>query len=374
MTTLSSLSVSLTKHGAHKIALLLAKYDKDEVLNHLSGTDSGINIESAQAHKNLSVRSGIVPEVWNKARIKGKSTINALVFIAIIFSHYKLISAMKTGAGPSPLKGTIRRGIVIDEKAFTNFAHTIEELGFSTEHTTDHVSYDLNKLFKIDGLSQLVREIFELKLTSAGWDKKNSLFEEITRLEFHKVFSVSSERFLDWLSSGTLPSQKLNEDATFFLGTDESSGTGKFKFVAGHRKKKTGKVSVSSSDCDVEASLLHNEIQNGLFEHLAEKYGAEKVGTEIPTGQGTSIDLVVSTDDFCWFYEIKTAPLAKACIRQAIPQLLEYAYWDCDSDKADRLIIVGPVAITQDARAYLDFLRKKFSIPIYYEKFDVLEK
>lgn len=92
MTNLSKLNVSLTKHGAHKIALLLAKYDKDEVLNHLWGTDEGINIESAQAHKNLSVTAaGKVPDVWNKAREQGEETINALVLIAIIFSHNALI-------------------------------------------------------------------------------------------------------------------------------------------------------------------------------------------------------------------------------------------------------------------------------------------
>lgn len=71
MTELTRLNVSLTKHGAHKIALLLAKYDKDEVLKHLSGTDPGINIESAQAKKNLSASAaGKVPEVWNKARVQ----------------------------------------------------------------------------------------------------------------------------------------------------------------------------------------------------------------------------------------------------------------------------------------------------------------
>lgn len=371
MTALSSLTVSLTKHGAHKIALLLSKYDKDDVLNHLRGTDAGINIESAQAHKNLSVRSGKVPEVWNEARIRGKDTINALVFIAIIFSHYRLISAMKARAGPLPLKGTIRRGKVIDEKAFTNFACIVEELGFSTEHSTDHVSYDLTKLFQIDGLSRLVLEIFDLKLTAAGWDKKNSLIEEVLKNEFHKVFSVSAERFIDWLSSSALLSEELKEDAEFFLGTEDSTGTGSFKFIAGHRKKKTGKVTVSSPETDSEANLLHNEIQNGLFEQLVKHHGADKVGTEVPTGQGTSIDLVVNSDEFCWFYEIKTASSAKACIRQAIPQLLEYAYWDCDSEKVDRLVIVGPASITKAAETYLEFLREKFSIPIYYEEYDI---
>lgn len=61
----------------------------------------------------------------------------------------------------------------------------------------------------------------------------------------------------------------------------------------------------------------------------------------------------------------------KACIRQAIPQLLEYAYWDCVSDKVDRLIVVGPVHLSTEAMTYLTFLREEFSIPIYYETYDI---
>ncbi len=74
MTDLSRLNVSLTKHGAHKIAELLKKYDKDVVLKHLWGSEPGIKIEAAQAKKTLSANSkGEVPEIWNKAKLRGWS-------------------------------------------------------------------------------------------------------------------------------------------------------------------------------------------------------------------------------------------------------------------------------------------------------------
>lgn len=138
----SRLSVSLTKHGAHKLALLLAKYDKDDILNRLWDVEPGVNIETAQAKKNLSVNSaGVVPEVWNKARILGSEAIEALVFIGIIFSHHQLIDAMRKGRS-SPFRGTIERSKVVAGKAYTNFAHTIEELGYSVSHTPDRVAYN----------------------------------------------------------------------------------------------------------------------------------------------------------------------------------------------------------------------------------------
>ncbi|HEY8159890.1 MAG TPA: hypothetical protein VIF10_14420 [Methylobacter sp.] len=368
MTDLTKLSVSLTKHGAHKIALLLDKYDKDEVLDHLWGTDEGINIESVQAYKNLSVTAdGKVPDVWNKVRNAGPDAIDALVLIAIIFSHHDLIAAMKAGAGSLPLTGTIIRGKQLEGKAFTNFAHTIEQLGFSTEHSKNHVSYNLQKIFDIEGFNGFALELLNLKLTAAGWDKKNNLTDEFIQNEFHQVFALNKERFFEWISSGSLPSEKLLEDATFFLATDEIEKSTPFKFSAGHNEKKIGKVTVSASSSDGIATLLHNDIQNKLYAKFVAEHGEKCVGTEVPTGQGTSIDLVVKTEKFCWFYEIKTATSAKACIRQAIPQLLEYAYWDCTTHKVDSLIVVGPVPLTDEASKYLEFLRKMFSIPIYYE-------
>lgn len=101
---------------------------------------------------------------------------------------------------------------------------------------------------------------------------------------------------------------------------------------------------------------------------LVEKYGKDYVGTEVDTGDGTAIDVVVKTDKFCWFYEIKTASSVKACIRQAIPQLLEYAFWRGASDRADRLIIVSQHVVTKEAEIYLKFLREKFHLEIHYEQ------
>ncbi len=54
MTDLNKLTVSLTKHGAHKIAALLKNYDADKILKHLTDRELGIKINSSQAKKNLS--------------------------------------------------------------------------------------------------------------------------------------------------------------------------------------------------------------------------------------------------------------------------------------------------------------------------------
>ncbi len=375
MTDLRKLNVSLTKHGAHKIAALLKKYDKDEVLEHLWDSEPGINIESAQAKKTLSASGrNRVPDVWREAQQRGGETVDALVLLAIIFSHYQLINAMKQGAGGRQFSGTIKRGEVIDGKAFTNFAHIIEELGYSTEHSPTHINYDLHRLFQISGLNSLFAQLLNLKLVSAGWDRSNSTEDEAVALEFHRVLNIDANDLRRWLSSGALTSQlkETSEEKTFFFDADDKPSNLPFVFHAGHSQKKTGSVKISGPKGDATATLLHNEIQNSLFVELVKEFGAAHVGTENDTGQGTSIDIVVKTDTFCWFYEIKTASSVKACIRQGLPQLLEYAYWHGKDDRANRLIIVAPHPITNEAQTYLSFLRKRFNLEIYYQEYRLL--
>lgn len=369
-TDLRKLTVSLTKHGAHKLASLLIKYDKDQVLDHLRDSESGITIEVAQARKNLSVdANGKVPDVWNEARCWGQQAIDALVLIAIIFSHYRLIEAFRNASEKMPFRGTIRRSQFSDEKEFTNLKHILEQLGYSTTVHLDYVSYDFKKLFDIPGLHVLADRLLRIKLAAARWEQSTSFLDEVTRLGFHDVFSIGADELRSWLSAGSSQTLVEKQDLEFLAEADDETGPGRFEFHAGHNLRKTGVVEAKGRDRPLTATLLHNEIQNRLYEQLAAKFGEDCVGTENSTGDGTSIDLVVKTARFCWFYEIKTASSVKACIRQALPQLIEYAYWHGAKDRADKLIVVGPSKMTSHASAYLKFLRDEFGLPICYEQF-----
>ncbi|MBT9154881.1 MAG: hypothetical protein DDT39_01567 [Firmicutes bacterium] len=370
MIELSRLAVSLTKHGAHKIAALLKKYDKDEILDRLEGVEPGINIEEAQARKNLSVdRFGKVPEVWNKARAAGGESIDALVLIGIIFSHHDLLTALRE-ARTGRFRGTIERGKRLDGKAFTNTAHIIEELGYSVSHTQYAISYNFSKLFEIPGLNRLAAELIAIKLRTAGWDGKTDLVDELLQRKLNESFAVSEDQFRNWLTTGDIDAiGDALEDEGFFLDSAGDVGPAfPFTFTPGHTPKKTGVVEVSPVGAGGKAVLLHNHLQTKLYAALVAKYGKDSVRTELPTGHGTSIDVVVKTSTFCWFYEIKVAKSLKACIRQAIPQLLEYAYWRTDNKVADRLYIASTFTLTKDAEAFLKLLRERFNLPIYYHQ------
>lgn len=375
MTNLRQLNVSLTKFGAHKLAKLLRKYDGDEVLNHLWGSETGINIEAAQAKKTLSVGSnGEVPSLWTEVKPLGPKAIDALVLIAIIFSHHRLITTLQQSASRRSFRGSVVRDQPLDSKEFTNIASAFEDLGACSKRTLNHVDYDFRHIVKIKGLSPLVVDLFRLKLRAAGWTGKNNLIDELVALDLHRALAINESDFRAWLAEGRLAPELINdpvEDSDFFLADDDDSPGLPFVFTPGHNPKKTGRVAVAASKQDRVANLLHNEMQTALYKKLSEKYGAEQVRTELPTGFGTSVDVAVKTSKFCWFYEIKTASSVQACVRQAIPQLMEYAYWHGAADRCDRMIIVGPKPITKAADKYLKFLRKNFGLKVYYEDFSV---
>jgi hypothetical protein len=142
-----------------------------------------------------------------------------------------------------------------------------------------------------------------------------------------------------------------------------------FNFKAGRSKKATtAKATLPEKELDLD--LRHNLLQDALYQRLASKYGKDNVRTEQPSGVGTLIDIVVKMKNGYWFYEIKTALTPRACLREAIGQLLEYGFWPGAQEPA-RFIVVGESSIDEDGQEYLRRLSQRFSLPIDYEAIEV---
>jgi hypothetical protein len=69
---------------------------------------------------------------------------------------------------------------------------------------------------------------------------------------------------------------------------------------------------------------------------------------------------------------VKTATSARACIREAIGQLLEYSLWP-EAQFASRLVVVGEAALDEVATQYLANLKSYFNLPLEYEQQEVSE-
>lgn len=116
----------------------------------------------------------------------------------------------------------------------------------------------------------------------------------------------------------------------------------------------------------IDVILRSNQIKRRLYEKL--KYQTDlKLGDEIHSGNGGKIDLVGSLPSGEYdFYEIKPALFARHAIREALPQLLEYAFRRGGSP-ARRLIIVSQAPLDRDSDDFLATLRAK-GFPIHYQQ------
>jgi hypothetical protein len=166
-----------------------------------------------------------------------------------------------------------------------------------------------------------------------------------------------------------LPLYEFVEDkeASFPLPIPESQRNKDFTFSPGN-KARASDITINRTAQTIEKKHQHNILQAALYEHLNSLY-AGNVSGEQPTTDGTSIDIAVKEGDVFTYYEIKTALSARECIRQALGQLLEYAYWP-KAIPAIRLVVVGNPPLDKDAKIYIETLRAKFSIPIEYRQFD----
>ena len=144
-----------------------------------------------------------------------------------------------------------------------------------------------------------------------------------------------------------------------------------FQFRSGYTTAKASSAIISQTERELDANLRHNILQEALCRKLSAEYGKENVGDEIPSGIGTRIDVVVRQSNEYLFYEIKTAHSPRACIRQAMGQLLEYAFWN-GSQNVTRLIVVGEAPLDQDGAKYLRSLQEQFSLPIDYEHISLI--
>ena len=112
MAGLSELTVSLTKNGYYKVAEVIKRHSRHEVLDNISGVHEGINLNRAQIANMLSADPSTdeLPEEWDDIRAFGDRAIESFTFIAILFSHENLIVSF-ANASTGEMRGVITRGL-----------------------------------------------------------------------------------------------------------------------------------------------------------------------------------------------------------------------------------------------------------------------
>ena len=123
-----------------------------------------------------------------------------------------------------------------------------------------------------------------------------------------------------------------------------------------------------------EIFIIHEAIKKKLINAIKttpdmfdKKDPIQKLSPENLVNNANFIDLVAKTKKGKFiFFEIKTAYDARLCIRQALGQLMEYAFYS-GNDYAQKLVIVGPGQKTPEIGNYLKILNKKIDVEIDYK-------
>lgn len=374
---LRQLCVSLTKHGAHKVAILLKYYPVNDVLNHCKDTTLDIDIDLAQAQKNLSVhQDGRLPSYWSRVKAANNDRLlNSCVFVSIVFSHYELIETMIRSTTRNCI-GRVRRGQIIDGKAYTNFADIIRKLGFAEtpEHIPQYIDFNFSHVLTSSEYSGYIGEIILQKFTEAGLSDKNELIGACIEHHINRVFGLSETEFAVWMTSGV--HRQFGNDLSVSEGlqdsqheTEATAETAKFVFKGGHEEKREGAKQVVGSSEPRVLTFLHNKIQNELYKQLVAIYGKSSVGSEEDAGYGNQIDVVLKKGAEYTFFEIKTDSSFRLCVRHALAQLIEYSYFP-NGMRAVRLVIVSQHKPTKQVVVYMQHLKDTLHLPVSYLHYD----
>jgi hypothetical protein len=108
-------------------------------------------------------------------------------------------------------------------------------------------------------------------------------------------------------------------------------------------------------------------MQQKLFSELKRKFGSCRVVME-----EDFVDVKVTTKGHVLLYEIKTDLNPKAVIRQALGQILEYAYYPpCRHQLPVRMVLVGRTRLSASDREYLGALKARSGLEVEYHVVDV---
>lgn len=88
------------------------------------------------------------------------------------------------------------------------------------------------------------------------------------------------------------------------------------------------------------------------------------MGSELFIGNNR-IDVAVKKGTEFDIFEIKTCATSRACVREAMGQILEYAYLD-SKESISRMYIVSDCYPEPDVEEYLERIRNQHKIPVFY--------
>jgi hypothetical protein len=111
------------------------------------------------------------------------------------------------------------------------------------------------------------------------------------------------------------------------------------------------------------AEQKHNRIQEALYNSLVAEHGEGKVFRE-----KNYVDVTLELPDQVTFYEVKPYSSVLECIREALGQVLAYAFRNAkDDDRKRKIVAVGQYPPNEGEQKFVEFIKSLLSIEFDYE-------
>lgn len=235
------------------------------------------------------------------------------------------------------------------------------EIHFEHKKYSKNFKPVLEKLTTID--EEL--ELFNWRPYCPGIRLKNSVFTTNQKQEILENLRLLKEKTLDVLLktyNDLIYENGWQSDFTFTLESENRTTT---------KKRKLSKFIREPGEIEVFHETIKENLLNTLKKPitiLGKEYTIDvnTLSDEHEVNKINYIDLVAqTTTGEIIFFEIKTAFEARLCIRQALGQLMEYAFFP-NVKHADLLVVVGTGNKTAHIESYIKKLKENFNINIDY--------
>lgn len=120
---------------------------------------------------------------------------------------------------------------------------------------------------------------------------------------------------------------------------------------------------------EIEVDLQHNLLQRSLLGMLEAEFPGCPVQPEREVAESNHVDVAVHTPEGMIFCEIKVASNVRAALRAAMGQLIEYAHWP-NENRALKWWVVSEETPTAEDVSYLNALRSRYHLPVFYRRID----
>jgi hypothetical protein len=120
-------------------------------------------------------------------------------------------------------------------------------------------------------------------------------------------------------------------------------------------------ISIAAAREQYAMERVHNELQNQLRRILEQFHGSKEVAME-----EHFVDLAVTLPGRYILFEVKSSSSPTQCIREALGQLLHYAWRTGRPQMNIEFYVVGPLPLQPSDAEFLDYIKSHTGLPLSY--------